>query len=112
MTASVSKTLPLDVAFQQAIAHHQAGRLQEAEQLYRAILQAQPDQADANHNLGLLAGQVGQHAAGLPYLKTAWAINPSRGQYALSYAEALLATDQAREALNMLHIDRHAARTR
>ncbi|MHB9117855.1 MAG: tetratricopeptide repeat protein [Burkholderiales bacterium] len=87
---------------QQAVFHHQAGRLQEAEQLYRAILQAQPSQPDANHNLGVLAGQVGQHAAGLPYLKTALAINPSNGQYSLSYAEALLMTGRAKEALDTL----------
>jgi hypothetical protein len=74
MAATVPQTLPLDVALQQAIAHHQAERLQEA-------------------------GQVGQHVAGLPYLKTALAVNLAQGQYSLSYAEALLATGQAREAL-------------
>ena len=102
MTASGPKTLPLDVALKQAIAHHQAGLLQEAEKLYRAILQAQPNQPIANHNLGVLAGQVGQHAAGLPYLKTALAANPAHGQYALSYGEALLATGQANEALDVI----------
>ena len=102
MTAPVSRTLSLDEALQQAVAHHQARRLPEAEQLYRAILQAQPNQPDANHNLGVLARQVGQHAAGLPYLKTALDTNPSREQYVLSYAEALLATGQAGEALNVL----------
>jgi len=44
MTAGVPKSLSPEAALQQAIAHHQAGRLQEAEQLYRAILKAQPDQ--------------------------------------------------------------------
>jgi len=102
MTASVSRGLPVDVAFKQAVAHHQAGRLQEAEGLYRAILQVQPYHPDANHNLGVLAGQVGQHAAGLPYLKAALAVNPAHGQYVLSYAEALLATGQAGEALKIL----------
>ncbi|MFA7239781.1 MAG: tetratricopeptide repeat protein [Sulfuricellaceae bacterium] len=97
------QTLSIDVALQQAVVHHQAGRLHEAEQLYRAILQVLPGQPDANHNLGVLAGQVGQHAAGLPYLKTALEINPAQGQYALSYAEALLATGQAGEARDILH---------
>ena len=71
MTTPVPQSLPLEVALRQAVAHHQAGRLSEAEELYRAILQAQPGQADANHNLGVLAAQVGQPAAGLPYLKAA-----------------------------------------
>ena len=34
---SPPKTVSPDVALQQAVAHHQAGRLQEAEQLYRTI---------------------------------------------------------------------------
>ena len=102
MATIVPRTLPLDVALQEAVAHHQAGRLREAERLYRSILQVQPGQPDANHNLGVLAMQVGQHAAGLPYLKTARTVNPSIAQYSLSYAEALLATGQAGEALNVL----------
>lgn len=103
MTASIPRALPLDVALRRAVAHHKAGRLQEAEQLYRAILQAQPDQADANHNLGVLALQTGQPTAGLPYLKAASASDSAHGQYALSYAEALLAAGQPREALDVLH---------
>ena len=59
MTAPDPQSLPLDAALRQAVAHHQAGRLSEAEDLYRAILQAQPGQPDANHNLGVLAAQVG-----------------------------------------------------
>lgn len=50
--------LPVDQSLQQAIAHHQAGRLQEAEKLYHAILQAQPDHPDAKLNLEALALQV------------------------------------------------------
>jgi protein O-GlcNAc transferase len=47
------------MSLQQAIAHHKAGRLQEAEQFYRATLQVQPDHPEANHNLGVLVGQLG-----------------------------------------------------
>ncbi|MDO8786816.1 MAG: tetratricopeptide repeat protein [Sulfuritalea sp.] len=92
----------LDQTLQQAIAHHKAGQLPDAERLYRAILQVQPNHPDANHNLGVLAAQVGQHIAGIPYLKSALAINPAQGQYSLSYAEALLATGQAIEALSVM----------
>ncbi len=42
-------------AFQTALAHHQAGQLREAEALYRQILAAQPQHADAWHLLGLVA---------------------------------------------------------
>jgi protein O-GlcNAc transferase len=96
------QTLSLDAALQQAISHHQAGRLREAEQLYRAILQVQPLQAEANHNLGVIACQVGQHAAGLPYLKTAVSARPDHKQFLLSYADALLATGHVQEVQQIL----------
>jgi len=54
--------------------------------------------------------QVGQHAAGLPFLKTALAVDPANAQYSLSYADALLAGGHAREALNVL-TNGNAART-
>ncbi|MFA7242930.1 MAG: tetratricopeptide repeat protein [Sulfuricellaceae bacterium] len=95
MAAATFPTVLLAAALQQAAEHHQAGRLPEAEQLYRALLQVRPDYPDANHNLGVLLGQ----AAGLPYLKTALEGDPTQGQYWLSYAEALLACGQAGEAL-------------
>ena len=38
----------------QATAHHQAGRRQQAEQICRGILNSNPSQADALHQLGLL----------------------------------------------------------
>jgi len=58
MTATFPQNLRLNAALKQAVAHHRAGRLQDAERLYRAILQAQPNHPEANHNLGILAAQV------------------------------------------------------
>ncbi|MHB9101235.1 MAG: tetratricopeptide repeat protein [Sulfuricella sp.] len=102
MATSHPPTPAFDSALQQAIAHHQAGRLQEAEQLYAAILKAQPDQPDANHNLGILLQQTGQHAAGLSCLKAALDASPSRELFWLSYADGLLATGQAKKARNII----------
>ena len=45
-------TLPEILAI--AIEHHQAGRLQAAEQVYRQILAVEPNQADAWHLLGVI----------------------------------------------------------
>ena len=58
--------LTLDQTLQQGIAAHNVGNLQEAERLYRAILESQPAHPDANHNLGLLAVSVNQAEAALP----------------------------------------------
>jgi hypothetical protein len=47
---------------QEALRHHQAGRLRDAARLYQAVLKAHPRNADALHFLGLIAHQEGQHA--------------------------------------------------
>jgi len=52
-------TIPEALAL--ALQHQQAGRLSEAEALYRQILQAQPDHPDALHLLGMVAYQVGKY---------------------------------------------------
>jgi len=41
--------------------NHQAGRLDLGEQAYLQVLKASPDHADANHLLGVIAYQRGQH---------------------------------------------------
>lgn len=59
--------MKLSTALETAVQHHTAGRLDEAEQLYDAVLGALPDHADALHLRGILACQQGalDHAADL-----------------------------------------------
>ena len=57
-------------ALGQAVQQHQAGNLPQAEQLYRAILQVDPQQVDALQLLGLIAYQLGQHETATAYLQT------------------------------------------
>ena len=52
-----SKTLAVKHLFDEAVAHHRGGRFQEAEQLYRQILEGNPIHAAALHLLGLVAYQ-------------------------------------------------------
>ncbi len=59
--------LPPDEAFNRAATLHQQGRLGEAEQIYRAILQRNPDHFGALHYLGIIAGQHG-HAQDAEHL--------------------------------------------
>jgi protein O-GlcNAc transferase len=49
-----------DQDFAQAVAHHQAGRLTEAERLYRQVCTARPDHFAALHRLGVVAHQLGR----------------------------------------------------
>ena len=69
--------LTLDQALQKAIEVHKAGQIQEADRLYKAILQAQPKHPDANHNMGVLAVSVGKVKESLPFFKTeSSSVNP------------------------------------
>jgi protein O-GlcNAc transferase len=52
--------MTLQQALALGIAHHQAGRLAQAEAVYREILAQFPNNSDALHLLGLLAGQAGR----------------------------------------------------
>jgi len=63
-------------AFQLALQRHQSGRLAEAESIYRQILAAQPNHADALHLLGVIAQQVGRNEAAVDYILQAIAIDP------------------------------------
>ncbi|MBY3751909.1 hypothetical protein [Azospirillum formosense] len=49
----------LSEAYAIAIGHHRAGRMGEAAGVYRAILDADPRQADALHLLGCWRGRPG-----------------------------------------------------
>jgi hypothetical protein len=55
--------LTIQQDFNLACQHHQAGRLEEAERLYRQVLAQQPGHAQAMHGLGLLASQAASAAA-------------------------------------------------
>jgi protein O-GlcNAc transferase len=64
-----------------ALSHHQAGRLAEAESLYRQILAIEPDHVDSLHYLGVLAGQLGRHDTAIDLIGRALRVAPD-------YAEA------------------------
>ncbi len=89
-----------------AIAHHKADRLEQAEQGYLAILRMAPAHADANHNLGLLAARSGREQQALAYFAAALAAEPQRGQFAVSYATVLTASGDAVGASALLEAAR------
>ncbi|MBU1977595.1 MAG: tetratricopeptide repeat protein, partial [Gammaproteobacteria bacterium] len=99
---SQSITQPL----QQAVTLHRSGLLQEAGERYQAILQTQPNHPEANYNLGMIAVQTNQPAAGLPYFMAALDADPARGQYWLSYIDALFQAGQLEDARQILALAR------
>ena len=94
--------LTIDHVLQQAVEAHKAGKLQEAEALYRAILQVQPKHPDANHNLGVLAVSLNKSELALPLFKTALEANSRQGQFWLSYLDVLIKTNNLEGAKRVL----------
>lgn len=66
----------VDGFLQQALGLHRAGRLQEAVGCYQQVLARAPDHSVANHNLGVIAVQIGDLPAALPYLEHALKVAP------------------------------------
>ena len=111
------KKLTVRQALELAIQHHQAGRLQEAEALYRQVLSAEPNNPYALNLLGVLGAQVGKLEPGLACIRKAIAIKPdyleahnNLGCILAGHARPDEAIDAFKAALGV-NPDHHAARS-
>jgi len=95
--------MTLAQAFDSALQHHHAGRLAEAEEIYRRILAAQPKHPDALHLLGFLAHQVGRHESAADLIRQAIAVNPTDLIYHINLGNALVAQGHLDEAMATYH---------
>ncbi|WP_236783917.1 tetratricopeptide repeat protein [Azospirillum humicireducens] len=82
----------------QAVAHHQAGRLAEAERGYRAVLSVDPRHADALHLLGVLSLQSGRAAEAVDLIGKALERAKGVADYWDNLGSALIACGRAAEA--------------
>ena len=62
---------PANSLLKEAVALHQSGQLQQAEAMYRQVLQTNPHQFDALHLLGVIAKQRGTPQAALDWFRQA-----------------------------------------
>ena len=90
--------LTLDQALQKGVEAHKAGKAQEADRYYTAILKANPKHPDANHNMGVLAVGIGKVEEAIPFFKKALEVNSSISQFWLSYIDALIKLDRIEDA--------------
>ena len=92
-------TTPEDQLLQAALQHHQAGRLQQAEGLYRQVLQRQPDHPGALHLMGVLAGHANRPEIALEFLHQALAAKPDFPEAWLDLGNAHQAQGNLAEAI-------------
>ncbi|HLH91296.1 MAG TPA: tetratricopeptide repeat protein [Xanthobacteraceae bacterium] len=85
--------------FAAGLAHHQAGRLAEAETHYREALAGQPDHADALHLLGVIASQIGRHDVAVDLIGRAIAHGGDHSHFHANLGLALAGLERFDEAL-------------
>ena len=91
--------MTIQQAFELAVQHHQAGRLAEADALYRQILAAEPRHADAMHLLGVIAHQMGRNEAAVDLIRQAIALTPGSPEFHSNFGEVCRATGQLDQAI-------------
>lgn len=96
MAATVAEALT------SAIEHHRAGRLEEAEALYRRILGSVPDHHDAWHLLGLIAHQLERNEEAAQLIGRALALAPRTALFHYHLGAVLAVLQRRAEATDTL----------
>ena len=96
---SEPRRLTLQQGLELALRHHGAGRLKEAERLYRRLLEADPYHAVAWHMLGVIAHQLGKHDFAAELIAKAVAIKPDDADAHANLALALQALGRLDDAV-------------
>jgi len=86
-------------ALEAAMEHHRNGDLAGAKAAYEAVLEAEPDNPDAHHLIGMIAYQTGNVETAIEHLQQAIAAQPDNPHFQLNFGEALRANGQADAAM-------------
>jgi tetratricopeptide (TPR) repeat protein len=89
----------LHATFSAAVQHHNAGRLREADGLYRQVLDAFPTHADSLHLLGVLAHEIGRFDVAVDLIGRAIALAPKAALYHGNLGNALKRLGRLEEAV-------------
>ena len=97
----------LQKELERGIEHHKAGRSEEAERVYRSVLQKVPNQPDALNLLGVLAMEANNHEAAFDFLERAVQARPKDPAVLNNYGNALSLVRRFEEASE--HLERAVA---
>jgi tetratricopeptide (TPR) repeat protein len=86
-------------AVDQAVALHQAGRVPEAERIYRQVLSLDPNHADALHLLGLIAHHAAHREEALKLIGRAIGVAPGVPLYHMNVSKVYRALGRLDEAV-------------
>ena len=89
-------------AMSRAVADHQAGRLEAAEQQYRNVIAQAPALPDAHHLLGVLLAQQGQRAEAIASIRRAIAMRPEIASFHFNLGNVLRDAQQPESAIDAM----------
>jgi tetratricopeptide (TPR) repeat protein len=89
----------IEQAMQLAVQHHEAGRLADAERIYREVLAREPGHPDALHLLGMILIQGNRSDLAIEPIRRAIAANPAMAHYHNSLGNALSDMELVDEAI-------------
>ena len=88
--------------YRQALQLHQQGELGQAEALYKSVIAANPEHADAIHYLGVIHHQKGKHQMAIETIAQAIQINPNCSDYLSNQGLAYKALKHYQQAVACL----------
>jgi tetratricopeptide (TPR) repeat protein len=91
-----------------AVDAHHKGNIIGAHSLYTSILKISPTHPDANHNLGLIAANIGKQSEALPFFERALRSNSSVPQFWKSFIMALVLLGRKQEARDWWEKGKHS----
>ena len=98
--------LTIDHALLMAVEAQNEGRVETADGLYTAILKSEPKHADANHNLGLIAIDLGKIKIATNHFRTAIRANSSIADFWISHVDAYVRLSKLKAAKKIIDIAR------
>ncbi len=88
----------INLSIELAANYHRQGRIQDAERIYRSILQQQPANIDANYLLGLVELERGKFATAATLIQQALNRMPGNALYHYNYGRAVEGEGKIQEA--------------
>ena len=85
--------------FKKALQYHQSGQLQKAEEIYRKILEINPDHCESLHLLGVIANQAGNNDMAVRLIGRAIEINSTEPIYFNNIGNAFKAQGNLEQAV-------------
>ncbi|MCC2970786.1 tetratricopeptide repeat protein [Massilia sp. IC2-476] len=95
-----------DEALHAALNELEAGQAAQAEALFSAVLELQPQRAEAHFGLGLLQRRAGDAGAAIPHFANALQAAPQEASFWIAYLDALMEARQYATARELLALGR------